>query len=304
MLACNPQRKKKKAPAKKGAPAEQGPAAPNPNFARVDIEVAVPALSDVSSKCDSCWLRLNPDPNPDPADRHEHTGVSWFDDSQFFPVLPRTGKVKVSNSCREDILGKLHAPCVAGSMFFFMSMTRVIARRPIGVQTVMPPRTLIARGNLASKSCAAATAASCCKAYTVIASRPPASQHRMGCRRPKRGKKAQQAAAAAPGADGGALDSIPEADGAAAPCIGAAKPAKPAISDDTLGDGLSLMDRLAGLRPRVAHMPLCCCVLAPRTSCRRARSCSTDLPAASCCAQHRMFFAFKATKPLVSGRVK
>jgi len=49
----NPQPKKKKAPAKKGAPAEQGPAAPNPNFARVDIEVAVLALSDVSSKCDS-----------------------------------------------------------------------------------------------------------------------------------------------------------------------------------------------------------------------------------------------------------
>jgi len=61
-------------------------------------------------------------------------------------------------------------------------------------------------------------------------------------RRPKRGKKAQQAAAAA-GADSGGLDSIPEADRAVAPHGDAAKPA---ISDDTLGDGLSLMDRLAG----------------------------------------------------------
>lgn len=42
---------------KKAAPAEQGPAAPNPNFARVDIEVAVPALSDLSSKCGAALPR-------------------------------------------------------------------------------------------------------------------------------------------------------------------------------------------------------------------------------------------------------
>ena len=64
-------------------------------------------------------------------------------------------------------------------------------------------------------------------------------------RRPKRGKKAQQAAAAAAGDDGSALDSIPEAEGAApASRVNAVKPA--VSDDDTLGGGLSLMDRLAG----------------------------------------------------------
>ena len=79
----------------------------------------------------------------------------------------------------------------------------------------------------------------------------------MACRRPKRGKKAQQSAAAAAGADGSALDSIPEADGTAAPHSGAAQPA--ISNDDTLGDGLSLMDRLAGPRPscQADIMPSC-----------------------------------------------
>ena len=90
----------------------------------------------------------------------------------------------------------------------------------------------------------------------------------MACRRPKRGKKAQLASAASAGADGSALDSIPEAaDGAAARHSDAVKSA--ISKDDTLGDGLSLMDRLAGLQRIV---PSCSLALALRhaVECRRA----------------------------------
>lgn len=82
-------------------------------------------------------------------------------------------------------------------------------------------------------------------------------------RRPKRGRKAQQAAAAAAAADGGALDSIPETGAAPAEASaprGAA--AKPAVSDDdTLGGGLSLMDRLAGACTFGSGLMLCIATL-------------------------------------------
>jgi len=75
--------------------------APNPNFARVDIEVAVPALSDVSSKCDPPASSLH---------RQEQTVMPWGledIDKRHRTVVPHSEQPAASFSCARVVTGKV-----------------------------------------------------------------------------------------------------------------------------------------------------------------------------------------------------